>query len=72
MPPAAIHGPLTLPPRLPPCSAANHTRVGQFEGFLEIEERDELALMEAVYKLGPVSVAMDACECRVFYLVSFS
>ena len=35
----------------------------QFEGFLEIEERDELAMMEAVYRLGPVSVAIDACGC---------
>jgi hypothetical protein len=42
------------------CSSSNHTKVGQFDGFLEIEARDELALMEAVYRLGPVSVAIDA------------
>ena len=34
--------------------------MGQFDGFLEIEARDEKALMEAVYRLGPVSVAVDA------------
>ena len=42
------------------CRSENHTRVGRFEGFLEIEARDEKALMEAVFTHGPVSVAVDA------------
>ncbi|GAX77743.1 hypothetical protein CEUSTIGMA_g5186.t1 [Chlamydomonas eustigma] len=42
------------------CRATNHTPIGHFEGFLEIESRDEEAFMEAVYRFGPISVAMDA------------
>lgn len=40
--------------------ASNHTMVGQFDGFIEIESRDVETLMEAVYKFGPISVAVDA------------
>jgi hypothetical protein len=36
---------------------------GFFDGFLQVEPRDELALMEAVYTMGPVAVAVDACKC---------
>lgn len=39
--------------------ASNYTLVGRFDGFLQVEPRDELALMEAVYTLGPLSVAID-------------
>ncbi|MEW5301330.1 MAG: hypothetical protein WDW36_004195 [Sanguina aurantia] len=42
------------------CRASNHTMVGQFDGFIEIESRDVETLMEAVYKFGPISVAVDA------------
>ena len=42
------------------CRSGNHTRMGMFKGFLEIEARDEKALMEAVFRLGPISVAVDA------------
>lgn len=42
--------------------ASNYSRVGLFEGFLEVKSRDEAAVMEAVYTLGPLSVGMDACE----------
>lgn len=31
-----------------------------FEGYLSVESRDEKALMEAVYKHGPIAVAVDA------------
>ena len=49
-------------PRTPglPCRADQFERVGQFEGFLSVESRDEAALMEAVFTLGPVAVAVDA------------
>lgn len=33
---------------------------GRFAGYLEIESRDEKALMEALYTLGPIAVAVDA------------
>ncbi len=43
------------------CKASNFSRVGQFAGFLKVKARDEQALMEAVYTMGPIAVALDAC-----------
>lgn len=40
--------------------AANRTLVGQFEGYLAIASRDEVALMEAVWRFGPVAVSINA------------
>lgn len=42
------------------CKASNFSRVGQFAGYLKVKARDEQALMEAVYTMGPVAVALDA------------
>ncbi len=40
--------------------AANHTRVGLFDGYLAVASRDEAALMEAVWRFGPVAVSINA------------
>ncbi|KAG2496806.1 hypothetical protein HYH03_005213 [Edaphochlamys debaryana] len=42
------------------CRVANHSLVGRFDGYLAVESRDDVALMEAVYKYGPVAVSVDA------------
>lgn len=40
--------------------ASNHTRVGLFSGYMNVESRNELALMEAVAKYGPIAVSVNA------------
>ncbi|PNW80870.1 hypothetical protein CHLRE_07g333000v5 [Chlamydomonas reinhardtii] len=42
------------------CRASNHTRVGLFSGYMNVESRNELALMEAVAKYGPIAVSVNA------------
>ncbi|GIM14939.1 hypothetical protein Vretimale_17792, partial [Volvox reticuliferus] len=42
------------------CRSANHSLVGRFSGYWAVESRNELALMEAVWKYGPVAVSVDA------------
>ncbi|KAG1677754.1 hypothetical protein FOA52_001066 [Chlamydomonas sp. UWO 241] len=41
------------------CWAKNFTAVGKFDGFLQVEPRNEAALMEAVYTKGPLAVGVD-------------
>lgn len=42
------------------CRVVNASRPGKFAGYVDIESRDEAALMEAVATLGPIAVAVDA------------
>ncbi|GLI71459.1 hypothetical protein VaNZ11_016680 [Volvox africanus] len=42
------------------CRSANHSLVGRFSGYWAVESRNDLALMEAVWKYGPVAVSVDA------------
>jgi hypothetical protein len=59
-PPAPLppHPPLAWPAR----RAAATSRVGHFQGYLDVPARDEEALMEALAKHGPVAVAVDASQ----------
>ncbi|KXZ45509.1 hypothetical protein GPECTOR_54g251 [Gonium pectorale] len=42
------------------CRVSNYSLVGRFSGYWAVESRNELALMEAVYKYGPVAVSVYA------------
>jgi cathepsin L len=60
---------VTLPAVLPPChprssnaTRPNFTPVAAFKGFAHVKKRDELALMWAVAKHGPVAVSLDASQ----------
>ena len=57
-PSAGEAGPSPAPPVAG--RVANHTRVGHFEGYLAVESRDEVALMEAVWQYGPIAVSVYA------------
>mmetsp|Transcript_15665 Transcript_15665/g.46229 ORF Transcript_15665/g.46229 Transcript_15665/m.46229 type:complete len:753 (-) Transcript_15665:166-2424(-) len=49
------------------CWEKNFTLVGKFDGFLQVEPRDEAALMEAVYTLGPLAVGIDPSPDSFLY-----
>lgn len=41
---------------------ADFAPVAQFKGFASVKKRDELSLMYAVWKHGPVAISLDASQ----------
>lgn len=47
---------------LPACSLSDDTTklTGHFDGYVEVHSKDEVAVMEALLKHGPLAVGVDA------------